>query len=58
MDINNQVEEVLAKYPNLVFDPFINCLEGPINIIADDRECKSEVIESLMQIKDADVTRE
>jgi len=28
----------------------------PINIIADDRECKSEVIESLMQIKDADVT--
>ena len=28
----------------------------PINIIADDRECKSEVIESLMQIEDVDVS--
>ena len=28
----------------------------PINIIADDRECKSEVIQSLLQIEDIDVT--
>ena len=28
----------------------------PINIIADDRECKSEVIESLLQIEDVDVS--
>ncbi|MGD8294966.1 MAG: hypothetical protein PVG67_01165 [Desulfobacterales bacterium] len=28
----------------------------PIHIIADDHECKSEVIESLMQIEDVDVT--
>jgi len=28
----------------------------PIHIIADDRECKSEVIESLMQIEDVDVS--
>ena len=28
----------------------------PIKIIADDRECKSEVIESLMQIEDVDVS--
>jgi len=28
----------------------------PIHIIADDRECKSEVIESLLQIEDVEVT--
>jgi DNA excision repair protein ERCC-4 len=28
----------------------------PIHIIADDRECKSEVIESLLQIEDVDVS--
>jgi len=28
----------------------------PINIIADDRECKSEVVESLMQIEDVEVS--
>jgi ERCC4-type nuclease len=27
----------------------------PINVTADDRECKSEVIASLMQIEDADI---
>ena len=27
----------------------------PINIIADDRECKSEVIKSLLQIEDVKV---
>ena len=28
----------------------------PIHIIADDRECKSEVIASLLQIEDVDVS--
>jgi hypothetical protein len=28
----------------------------PIKIIADDRECKCEVIEALLQIEDVDVT--
>ena len=31
---------------------------APIHIIADDRECKSEVIQSLLQIEDADVSIE
>ncbi|MGD8294968.1 MAG: ERCC4 domain-containing protein, partial [Desulfobacterales bacterium] len=30
----------------------------PIHIIADDRECKSEVIQSLLQIEDVDVSIE
>jgi ERCC4-type nuclease len=30
----------------------------PIHIIADDRECKSEVVQSLLQIEDADVSIE
>lgn len=36
MDISNQVEEVLVKYPNLVFDPDTNILKGSIKIDSED----------------------